>query len=278
MELRPNVIPSRIDETQQWFLGDSCSPAGIISDGHDWLAWLPQGEEQSKNGFDSINCTNYSLLNNVETLGKRKYGAEFQNNLSERHRGNESGTTPYGNSLHNVCESLRATGALPEVFLPFDNTIDSWNKYYAPKPTTYPLWKVAESWKRKYQYNHDWVFLPGDPLEVKQAKMMEALKYSTLSVSGAAWYQHDDGLYYSDGSTNHAFDLVDSEKGKWWLVLDSYKDGSGTFFKKLAWNFNFGEAKRHSLEKKLGGDTAPEPTYTEYIIYRIKCYLKDILH
>lgn len=272
-----NFLPSQVPHEGQWYLGDGCSPADLLfPDGHGWGPFMPMGEVQSRDGFDSTNCTNYSLLNNIESIGRKKYGIEFQANLSERHRGIESGTTQFGNNFQNVCESLRTTGAIPEAFLPFDNTINSWVKYYSPRPMTFALWKVAESWKRKYSYNHDWVFLSGDSLEVKQAKMKEALKYSPLSVAGYAWAKRD-GLYRSVGQANHAFDVYDFVEGKYWIALDSYADSTGSFIKNIAWDYNFTEAKRHSLTKNVGAEFAPEPKYTEYLAYRIKWYLKEIM-
>lgn len=270
-----NFIPSTIDESTQWFLGDGCLPAGILfPDGHGWADFLPTGERQNKNGFETNNCTNYSLLNNIEAIGKKKYGSEFQNNLSERERGVRSGTTATGNNYQNVCECLRLQGVIPEAFLPFDDSIDTWEEYYSPRIIPFNLWKVSESWKKKYKYGHDWAFLPNDPLAVKRSKIKEALKYSPVSVAGYAWIQHEDGLYYNDGQANHAFDVYDFVEGQYWLALDSYPDNSGSFIKKLSWDYNFTEGKRHSLDKNLSGDSESEPTYFAYLLYVLGCYLK----
>jgi hypothetical protein len=272
-----NYRPSIIDETEHWILGDgSLQPQVLVADG-DWSTCVPEGERQNKNGLETVNCTNYSLLNCIETIGRLKYGTSFQSNLSERERGIRSGTTIYGNYIHNVCEKLRLQGTIPEDFLPFNDKITTWNEYYSPRILPYWMWKVSESWKRKYQYNHDWGFLYGDSLEIRQAKMLEALKFSPLSVAGYAWSRHADGLYHSDGfTTNHAFDIVKGVKGEYWLALDSYPDETGSFQKKLDWNYNFAEAKRHSLTRRLGGNTDVEPKYTKYLLYVFGEYIKDI--
>lgn len=273
-----NWRPSIIDTSEQWYLGgEKCIETDELVPDGQWMKWFPAGERQNKNGLETNNCTNYSLLNCIEAIGRKKYGIEFQSNLSERERGIRSSTQPNGNTLQNVCECLRKQGTIPEAFLAFDNTIDSWGEYYSPNPIPFSLWKVSESWRTKYKYAHDWAILPSDTLEERQRKMKEALKYSPLTVAGHAWTRRGDGLYYSDGEVNHAFDIAGYMDGKYWIAIDSYPDEKGSFEKRLAWNYHFREAKRHSLEKNVSGVLENKSNRTGYVKYLISWYLWDLL-
>jgi hypothetical protein len=57
-------------------------------------------------------------------------------NYSDRYIAILSDTTESGNSPHKVAETIRKWGLINEYELPFDSEIDSWEKYYSPKPMT----------------------------------------------------------------------------------------------------------------------------------------------
>lgn len=250
-------IPSEIIEEEQFLLGDGCLPADVIfKDGHGWGDYLPSDDFQFKNGLETMNCTSYGTLHALATLGKKKFGIQFQANLSERFLGVLAGTTQRGNDPHRVCECVRKYGVMPEVFLPFGSDIDTWPEYYSPSPMTLQFLTYGQNWNRKYAFGHEWCFLPTDSLQVKQAKIKEALKYSPVCVSMYAWAKHSDGLYYKDGNDNHWIEIYDFVEGKYWNCFDSYDKTH----KLIAIDSNFGQGKRFHLELVSGkiGDVEPQ--------------------
>lgn len=270
-------IPSIIDETTHYIMGDGClpSPDVLMPGGHGWGSFLPPDEVQARNGLETENCTNYGTLHAIATLGKRKFGLSFQTQLSERYTGILTGTTTFGNDPHKVAELIRTLcGVIPEVFLPFDDSIKNWQQYYSPKPMTWALLNIGLSWLKKYTFGHDWVFVAADPLASRQAKMVDALQYSPICVSGFAWSQHADGMYYSDQPyQNHWFEIYDFVYGQYWMAFDSYDNTH----KKLDWNFDFGQCKRYSLSLKVGGDAPVKVPWIESLETFVKSYFWEII-
>ena len=105
------------------------------------------------------------------------------------------------------------------------------------------LKQIAKQWLTEYTFMHEWVFKGGSD---KQERMMEALKYSPLGVSVVGWRQKD-GLYvkYPGERDQHWTDVVGYEKDKHWIIYDSYPP----FIKHLAWDYDFGFAKRYHVER-----------------------------
>lgn len=245
----------------------------LMPTGHGWGAHLPLGETQFKNGIDPSSCPAGGTLNAVEAIGKFKYGASFQNDLSERYLSIMSGMTGYGGNPFQVAEIMRTiSGAVPEVYLPFDMSIDSLQKYFRPKPMPYWLFKIGVHWKKIYEFKHEWVFHPGQSLSIeeKRQRLQEALKYSPVGVSGYAWSLHSDGKYYHDGPDIHWFIKFDWKEGESHEIFDTYPP----YVKNLDWNYDFGYAERYSLTRKLGAevliDAEPEPARLEYCLYLVK--------
>lgn len=275
---RYGFIPSLI-ENDHYVLGDgSLNPPVLMTGGHGWIDYLPADDFQSNPSFESMNCTSYGTLHALATLGKKKFGIQFQTSLSERYTGIMTDTTPQGNDPHKVIELIRTTyGVVPEVFLPFGPGVVTWQEYYAPNPMTYALYAMGAHWLKKYQVSHQWVTLTNDSLSVRQQKMMEALQFSPLGVSVFAWSQHSDGLYYSDQPyLNHWVTLYDFNPGVSWSIFDSYDKSH----KLLEWNFNFGQAKQYGLDyaptAALTSNT-PEQVVVPYIGYRLGTFINEIL-
>jgi len=255
--------PSIIKEDEHYILGDGLLGAAVeMNDGHGWGLYLPKAELQRKNGLETMNCTAYGTLNAIEILGRKKYGARFQNNLSERFLGRVSGTTRQGNDPHKVCEAMRHLGAVPEAFLPFSDEIKRWEDYYI-KIIPFWIWRTGQQWRTTYSFGHDWVFLPTDSIKQKQVRMKEALKYSPLGVSGYAWAVRSDGLYEKRGTDNHWFIVYDYVDGVKWLAYDSYDNTK----KELVWDYDFGQAKRFTLTKNT---TKAEVSSLGYVPFYLK--------
>lgn len=274
-------VESVIDPEVHYYLGDGAlQPAILMPEGHGWGNFLPPPELQAKNGIETFNCAVYGTHHAIATLGKKKFGAQFQNNLSERYGGIMSGTIPgVGNDPHTVIEQIRTRcGVLPEVFLPFDNSIVTVQKYYSPNPMPYSQFAVGVHWLKKYILKHSWVFLPGDSLATKQQYMKIALQFSPLGASVFAWnYPTIDGIYPGNSAIhNHWVEVYDYVEGQYWLIFDSYDKQ----IKKLAWGFDFGQCKMYDLNFNVGGATlgdTVEPAKLAYLAYCIKSYFGAIL-
>jgi hypothetical protein len=252
-------IPDIIEDNHYVF-GGARNLAGLaIQDNRDWSPFLAPDEFQSRNGFESMNCTNYGTLEAIETLKKRKYG--ILTDHSERALGILSETTIEGNSPHKVGETIRGKGLIEEMLLPFDNMIFSWDRYYSPKPLPDKLVYEATKWLTQWSFGHEWVFNVQRKNEPEL--MWEALRYSPLGVSVDAWNQEGD-YYVKNGPDNHWTVVYAGEYQKWWNIKDSYDNTH----KAVKWDYDFGMVKRYSLDEKK----STNESYTERILKNLKYY------
>lgn len=208
-----------------------------------WDMFLPQYERQYGTNFDTQNCTNYGTLNCIETLLNKQHPGDHHD-FSERYTGVLTGTTRQGNQPHKVIEIIRKeSGLIPEARLPFDEGITTWDEYYSPDPMHPDLLAEGRKLLDTHEIQHEWVFTSGS-INEKQEKLMKALQYSPIGVSVKAW-REKNGLYYKDRgeSDNHWCMLYGYERGRYWKIFDHYDGG----YKKLAWDYDFGFAKRYSI-------------------------------
>lgn len=239
------IAPENITE-DHYVLGSSPLPQEVLQADGQWLTFIPGLEVQNRNGLETMNCSNYGTLNGIETLQIRKWPNEPKPDYAERFTGVLTGTTHTGNDPHKVAELIRTEiGLIPETDLPFDDTIVEWDEYYSPKPMTEPLLQEGRLWLRKYLFGHEWVYTYGTPVSEKHDKILQALTYSPVAASVYAWAQNDNDLYYKAGPDNHWILIVGYVKDKYWVIFDQYD----TCIKKLVWEFDFGFAKRYSLER-----------------------------
>ncbi len=259
-----NFLPEPILE-DHYVLGDQKLQAAVLmKDGHGWGKYMPTPEDQNKNGLETNCCPAYGTHNAIEAIGKLKYGSSFQSDLADRYLGIMSGMKGFGGYPHVIAETIRnGAGCVPEVFLPFDKTIDTLKKYFSPNPMSYELFKYGWSWNKKYDFGHQWVFQFGVTGIDKKALMKEALKFSPVGVAGYAWSLHNDMKYYNDGSPIHWFVVFDYVEGDHWLAYDSY----APHIKKLDWNYDFAYAKSYTLNKRLGANTENAPIESAVIPY-----------
>lgn len=288
-----NFWPEPITE-DHYVLGDgNLSAQVLMKDGHGWKPFLPIGEAQYKNNLETSCCPAYGTLNAVEAIGRFKYGVFFQSDLSDRYLSITSGMNGNGGYPHVIAETMRTwAGAIPEVFLPFDKTITTLDKFFTPRPVSYSLFKYGYNWLQKYAFGHQWLFLDGS-LAYKQAAVKKGLQFSPVGVAGYAWSRHSDGKYYNDGPAIHWFIVFDYEfygdlndpnhpgnndPRNCWYAFDTYPDENGSYIKKLDWNYNFAYAKGYTLNKKLGAtdsaNTPNLPCVIPYLTYRIKFLFK----
>jgi hypothetical protein len=225
----------------------------VVNPGGQWLDFLPDKEYQKKNGVETMSCPDFGSCNQIETLENFLYndvGYKVLNNYSDRFVSINSGTTTGGNNPNNSCEAIRKFGMIPEALLPFDETIDTWNKFHSPKPPTTTLTDEGTKWLEQNEYHHEWVWTNGGftSLGQKLAYLMKALEFSPIGISVVAWKSRN-GMYWKNNgeSDNHWCVLIGYEKDKCWYVFDTYDN----FVKKLEWTYDFGFAKRIELKKKL---------------------------
>ncbi len=217
----------------------------IVAPDRDWSVWLPPEEAQSRPGLETMNCTGYNTNSALEALMRRMFNIDVD--FSDRFTAVMAGTTPNGNSPQAVIESIRHNGLIPESMMPFDDSIQTVEQYYAAVTTAQEA--AGRAWLDKRMVGHEWVFTDG-LLKDKQERMQDALLYSPLGVSVLAWERDDKTLLYTKQpgeADNHWTVVYGCEPGSHWKVFDSYD----SYRKELAWDYNFGFAKRYHIEEKL---------------------------
>ena len=208
----------------------------------DWRSFVPAHQETQNRGFETFSCTNFGTANALEILIKFLFNEDVD--FSDRWFAKESGTSviAQGNSPHKVAEFARTLGLVKEDKWAFDSTIDTVEKFYATAPVS--LYNTASEFVGDFILKHEWV--PSNA----QA-LYDALQQSPLGFSVCAWYKDTDGFYFRpQGFTDqHWTVLIYAEWEKYWLVLDSYKDGD-VLFKKIRWDALPMQAKRYSLVRQ----------------------------
>ncbi len=236
----------------------------LMPGGHGWSKFKPAAELQVKNGFDSINCSNYGTHNALETLAAFHNFEEFPKNCSERYSGVGTGTTQNGNTPHKVIEIIRnEIGVIPESDLPFHEGILSWEAYYYPNPMTRGLLAIGKKSIEIFDIGHDWVFAKGDgtnSIPEKQKKILFAMERGTVCLSVVAWkwrtLPNGERRYVKaiGERDTHWCQLLEHKEGDWWFVYDHYDQVE----KYLDWDYDFGFAKVYYLSRRPQ-ETAVEP-------------------
>ncbi len=239
-------------ELEHHLFGDGMVPLDVpLVPDLNWQPYCPQGENQFTVSFDTYGCTVFNTLDMLEVLRRRVTGLDT--NYSDRLTYVESETRPPGNDPHVVAEAIRQSGVLNEARLPFTPDIDTLDKFVDLGPSPAQLVADAAKWLDYYNFKHDWLWKDDrTPLIEKQNAICNALAFSPIGVSVRAWQQRENGLYYKDigAADTHWTGLVYAKKGMYWIIYDSYPDETGSYFKKLEWDYDFGCAKRYYLGVK----------------------------
>lgn len=224
----------------------------VINPSGDWTAVWPKDEKQSATEggrfFETNSCTVYGTENAVEALMRFKFNNEY--NYSERALAIYGGVNPKsGADPHTIADKAGELGFVLDRLLPFDESIDTVEKFYSPNPLPLQVIQSGASWKFAHRFNFEIVFDPSDkftPAE-KQERLKEALKKGTVCVSVYAWRKNSKGLYtkqISGQNDNHWTGLKRYDEGKYPICGDSYDP----FEKKLAENYNFDYAMIYYID------------------------------
>lgn len=213
-----------------------------------WDDFVPTDERQRFKHFDSMACVSFSALNIIETLLKKlsflyddflgdNYDPDHIN-FSDRFTAKMSGTTAKGNWAYKVADSIRKDGLVRETVWPAHDSF-SRDIYYSEIPDS--IKDLGKVFLKAYDVKYEWVTWKPD-------NFLEALQYAPLQVSIRAWYKKGLNGYYTrvEGTRNHMISIFGYVVGKYWDILDHYPP----YRKKLAWDFNFGNALKYHVSQK----------------------------
>lgn len=240
MEIKyKGFIPPKI-EKENYIFGAGNVPQVVLQENSDWTDCLPEKEKQFI-GFETFNCVSFGTLSAVEAIIFRLYKEKV--NYSDRFVGIMAGTKEGGNDPQTVCEAIRKYGLIPEEMLPFSDDLKNIDEYYsfngADKEACL---KAGQDWLEKYEFKHEYVFSPSEPIEEKIKKIILTLKFSILGVSVDAWNLDERGIYIKIGQENHW--TIGYNQKQFTGIFDTYEP----FLKQAEQNFSF--VKRFHIKKK----------------------------
>ncbi len=256
--MTPNhgIIPEVEDEEDHVMGALSFHNWKVIKPDSDWSEEASKMIKEVQKGryFDSMGCTGYGLMNDMEMLALAKWGELW--NKSDRFINKMSGTSRRGNTMKRVLDCVRKNGVVNEEDWSWNRDKFTWDEYYAPIPQD--VQAKGKLWLKKYKFGYDKVW-------VTKATLIEALKYSPLYVGGYAWYKKGM-LYYSMGNPNHVFVLINSKQ---MICYDSYEP----YIKQLDPAFKLFYVRRIYLERT---DATYNQEQIDVLIARGLKYIMDV--
>ena len=198
---------------EHWVFGSSEMPYEVLQSDGDWSNYLVVKEIQNLNRVEPYACVVFTLLNCLEILIKRKYGIEV--NYSDRFLATVVNTKGQGCTPQQACEFLRKIGVVPQEIYPFDETIDTEDKFFAPLSES--LIKLAGEFNDEWDFKHEFV-------KQDNQSITTALRSSPLMISVYAWVTNFRDMYYRPKGAvdNHATTLIYERKDDFRRVFDSY--------------------------------------------------------
>ena len=166
-------------------------PYKINNPSGDWTPYLPLEEWQRFESFDTMACVSFSALNVVETFYYFKTGQ--RKNFSDRFTAKMSNTTPSGNYLYKVADSIRKDGLVDESDYPTPTQFN-WENYYSEIPIE--LKDKGKKFLDEWQVNYEFI-------DVTRGSLLHHLKQSPIQVviPGHAimnFFTNDDVYKYFD--------------------------------------------------------------------------------
>lgn len=267
-----NFVYPEIKETDYCF-GSGQLRGTVLREDGDWRDYTPPSEEQRRHGVESSSCFIQAQQHVIATILKEQYGIA-DSNFSERYNLIYSYATENGGSPLVGAASIRHDGLIPDIMLPFSDDIASWKEFNSFKGADeIACVKTGQEWLDIWAPLQDIVFTKKEQIEIKYAKIREALKYGPLPVSVTAWYvDNKTGLYMKpEGEIDaHLVELVYLDENNSAYIFDTYPP----FIKKLDPFFNFDFCMRWTVEKVPAGTV--KPNWASELIKQIINFFRDI--
>lgn len=128
-------------------------PYEVLNPSGNWEPWLPPGEWQRIDPLDVMACVSFSALNVLETL--YFFLTNTRRNFSDRFTARMSGTTPVGNWLWKVGDSIRKDGLVDESDWAWTMSIIGWDAYYATPPME--VINKAKEFLKEWTVNYEFI-------------------------------------------------------------------------------------------------------------------------
>jgi len=207
-----------------------------IYDGN-WTDHLPEDEMQRRNNVETMACVSFSALNSIEMqinwmintdkisvgamnfLNDNDYISNGKVNLSDRFLAITSDTTPRGNYLTKVAQTIRKFGVIPEGYLSFGSP-NNWGEYHDKDKVDDNMLSIGKEFLNYFNIQYEWVVAPnsGGTHESKRQAVLKQLQHTPLQIA-------------KDG---HATDYFDGVDGIRFMQYDSY----GPFTKERPWSYD----------------------------------------
>ncbi len=263
--LKPNFIyPDNITPETYVFGAGSPIDDPILREDGDWRKDNPQTEDQNRNGVESSACFTEAQQHDIASLMKELWNLNV--NFASRFNALLSGGTPYGGNPISAAESIRKDGLIPEEMLPFDESIALWDDFHSWKGGNERACRAAgQAWLKKWEPRYHVVFQKNDPIEVKYARLREALKRGPVSISMYAWVE-EGGVYIKPAGVNdsHLIEATYLDPSDRLYIFDTYPP----YEKIIAAGTNFDFAIQWSIRKRPEVEKAS--SFWEMIIQLIK--------
>ena len=206
---------------EDWKFGSNL-PVEVLQEDGDWTSFLPMKEFQNLNNVEPYACVTFTVLNCIEILIRQQYGEE--RNYSDRFLASISGTNEDGNSPQRVCQTLKNSGVVLQDVWPFNQNIDTFEKFYEKIPQD--IIDMAKEFLDEWEFKHEYVGLDNESIA-------QALKCSPLLISVSAWFERGGKYYRPKGmKDNHATTLFSQKPEKFRRIFDTYEF---PYIKDLEW-------------------------------------------
>lgn len=237
----PDIKPS--DRRYAGFAGE------ILRADGNWSDFLPNPEDQRKNNVESSSCYVSASQYIIAILLEEKYGIK-DSDFSARFNALLSDGTPNGGDPLRGGMSLKRDGLIPELMMPFNDEILSWNDFHSWKGVIKNLCiEKGKDFLKEYSLNFKVVVEKDLPVATKYILLKEALKHSPVALSYTAWYEKNGKYYKPEGlRDNHliAGVALSVDENNSITILDTYAPHK----KVLEPNANFEFAMSWEIERK----------------------------
>lgn len=244
--------------------GSNIFDSKILREDGDWRDYLPQEEEQYKNGVESSACYIEGQQHGIATILEERFNI-INSNFSSRFNSILSDGTESGGDPLKGAESITKDGLIDELELPFSNEINTWDKFHSFYGSDENRCReLGKEFLNKWKLNYDIVFDLNDDVATKYSKLREALKRSPVPMSVYGWVKNENDVYVKPHGRydNHLVLCVYLDDNNCPYVWDTYSP----FLKKLEPMYNSDFAMRWWVEKKEVSDSVVKKNWLSKLI------------